>query len=116
MDKKDKTMNKSMLISRQWLISGNWNAPSAFLQTFKSVYAVDLVDQSSSAGDWSGLIFQRRGGNIWVIPFSQENNFPKGSFILTTNDKPWAVISLDKYDAHAKNQIIESYCNSFYNL
>lgn len=99
-----------MLTARQWKIDGNWYAPSAFLQKYKSVYAVEFIDQTSSAGDWSGLIFQRVGNAFVVIPFCQENNYPGGGFTLTTNEEPWISYPLAHYDQQMKRNIIDRYC------
>ena len=45
------------------------------------------IETSSSAGDWTGVIFQRIGGTTYVIPFEQVINFPRsGGFTVYTDD------------------------------
>ena len=43
------------------------------------------MEQTSSAGDWSGYFIQQIGKNKFVaIGFSQENNYPGAGFTLYT--------------------------------
>lgn len=50
----------NILSNREYLIEGNCFAPSRYLlKNFMSVIDVYLIDTTSSAGDWSGLIFQK---------------------------------------------------------
>lgn len=99
----------SLLTNREWLIKGNWYAPQEYLQGFKSVKAVELTQTSSSAGDWDGIIFQVVKNKCFVIPFSQENNYPREGFKVYTGD----VICKTKAD-YNKEQIIEQYYQMFY--
>jgi hypothetical protein len=45
------------------------------------------VETSSSAGDWTGVIFQKIGEKTYAIPFEQVTNFPRsGGFTVYTDD------------------------------
>jgi hypothetical protein len=66
-----------ILTNRQWHIDGNWFAPKRFIkENFASVVYCDYMEMTSSAGDWTGLIIQKLGNNLYVTVFSQENTFP----------------------------------------
>lgn len=66
--------------------TNNWYAPTCeFHEKYPSVMRMVLMDQTSSAGDWSGFLIQRTGSKSAVaIPFWQENNYPNSGFTLHT--------------------------------
>lgn len=70
--------------------TNNWYAPLAeFWGSHKSVYTAEYMDQTSSAGDWSGFILQRLRKNVYAIGFSQENSYPNDGFTLRTCEHPF---------------------------
>lgn len=78
---------KQLLLNREYQVEGHWNRPRAFLtENFKSVESAVLMQTSSSAGDWEGVFVQKLHGTYYVIPFSQENNYPSSGFTLRTHD------------------------------
>lgn len=100
---------KQLLIKRSWDIPGNWYAPKDFLQQFKSVKYVELLNTSSSAGDWDGLVFQVLNKRCYVIPFSQNNNYPSDGFELLTGD-----VICKTTDDFDKDLIISQYAEMYY--
>lgn len=66
--------------------TNNWYAPTCeFQEKYPSVKRVVFMDQTSSAGDWSGFIIQATGAKSAVaIPFWQENNWRGAGFTLHT--------------------------------
>ena len=81
---------KALLVNREWNIDGHWYAPSEHLESYKSVKRVELVDTTSSAGDWNGFFIQELNGRCYCIPFWQENNYPSSGFTLYTEN--WFVV------------------------
>lgn len=87
-------MNKksSLLTDREFVITSKetggrrvtWFSPKQYLEEkFSSVVRVELVDTTSSSGDWSGFFLQRLGRSVVAISFSQENCMG-GRFVLNT--------------------------------
>ena len=103
---------KNLLINREWDIQGNWYAPRNFLNDFKSVQYVDLINTCSSAGDWDGLMFQKIGNTIYLIPFSQSNNYPYSGFTLYT-DNVWGELHC-KLTQLQIDGVIQAYCDEVY--
>lgn len=109
--------NKRLLTNREQHIDGRWYAPSDHLYNdYKSVVCCELINTSSSAGDWSGVFFQRFGNILYAIEFTQENNYPSDGFTLSTGERPVARIEIKeetqdyaKYLADIITQICESY-------
>ena len=66
----------------------SWYAPCEYLQRFASVKECELTNTCSSAGNWEGYIVQKLGGLSYVIPFSQDNNYPSAGFTLYTAEHP----------------------------
>lgn len=64
---------KSILINREYDVSGTWYKTLEFLNNFKSVVASDFIDTTSSSGNWSGYIIQKIKNNYYLTLFSQEN-------------------------------------------
>jgi hypothetical protein len=82
-------MNKKILTDRKWHSGGDWFSPAKLIKKFyKSVVYCDYIETSGSAGDWTGLIIQKVGEKLYVIPFSQENTFPfrEGYDINSSNE------------------------------
>jgi hypothetical protein len=77
---------KNLITNRTFEIDGGWYAPERYLNSYKSVIKVILINTTSSAGDWDGLVFQKIGKYVYVIPFSQENRYPYSGFNLYTGD------------------------------
>jgi hypothetical protein len=77
----------NILTNRQYKIDGNWYAPRDYLQSYKSVIKVELYNTMSSSGTWDGFFIQRIGKKLYMINFSQDNNFPRGGFTLYTGNK-----------------------------
>lgn len=71
--------------------TNNWFAPTKELkEKYKSVIETELMDMTSSAGDWSGFIIQKLGKNTFVaIGFSQTNLYPHAGFGLQTCEHPF---------------------------
>lgn len=80
-------MIKQVLEDRKWNLNGeevNWYSSLRKLESYKSVIRVEFINTSSSAGDWDGYFLQRLNSRIYLIPFSQENNWPHYGFTLYT--------------------------------
>lgn len=84
----------NLLIEREFCIDSEaanggrltWYTPTEHIkEKYPSVLDTEFTQTSSSAGDWNGLIVQRQGGGVAVIPFSQENHWY--SFVLNTGKK-----------------------------
>lgn len=56
-------------------------------ETYASILKVEFLDETSSCGDWSGLLVQRHGSSVAIIPFSQENMYPGYGFALYTGQE-----------------------------
>ena len=71
--------------------TNNWFAPTKELeQKYRSVVATELMDMTSSAGDWEGFIIQKTGKYAFkAIGFYQENCYPHAGFTLYTADTPF---------------------------
>lgn len=80
--------------------TNNWFAPTKELkEKYKSVIDTEIMDMTSSAGDWSGFILQKTGKNtVHAIGFSQENNYPHDGFTLMTCEHPFYKGRLDEKD------------------
>ena len=79
----------NILTNREYNINQgrvNWYSPSEFIRDFQSVVKVELFDTMSSAGDWSGYFIQKIKDNSYLIPFSQENNYPRYGYTLYTGN------------------------------
>lgn len=76
--------------------------------TYPSVLAVEFINTTSSAGDWDGLIFQRRGKSCVVIPFSQ-TNIEYNGFRIDTGDV-FATLPARLYK-DKKEEVISTYCS-----
>ena len=61
-----------------------WYSALHKLESFKSVVDADWTNTCSSAGDWDGYVVQRINGRNYLIPISQENNYPCPGYTLYT--------------------------------
>ena len=73
---------KNILTSREFLITSKdtdgarltWYSHQNYLrEKFSSVLRVQLMDTTSSCGDWSGFILQRHGNSVMAIDYAQTN-------------------------------------------
>jgi hypothetical protein len=62
----------------------NWYSALRYLKNFKSVVYAEWTNMCSSAGDWEGFIVQHIGNTNYLIPISQENNYPRIGYTLYT--------------------------------
>ncbi|MFP4019837.1 MAG: hypothetical protein ACLFUH_11375 [Bacteroidales bacterium] len=105
----------NVLTNREYQIDGNWNEPAKFLrENFKSVIGTEMIDITSSAGDWSGLVFQKIGGKIKIIPFEQTNNYPSGGFTLYTSNHIFASIDEKDFNQENKEILMEEFFVLYY--
>lgn len=76
-----------LLTKRTYATStNNWYAPTCeFHEKHPSVKRFEFIDQTSSAGDWTGFFIQKTGKySARAIGFEQVNNYPKDGFTLYT--------------------------------
>jgi len=102
-----------ILTNREHNIEGNWYAPRAFLEQYKSVFAVKLLNTTSSAGDWDGIFFQLINGIVYGIPFGQTNNYPNSGFTLWTGEVYFSC-EYSIWNGTIEDKIIEDYCEMTY--
>lgn len=78
----------NLLLNREYNVQGTWYKPSDFLyENFKSVVRVELIDTTSSAGDWSGMIVQKINKTYYLIIFTQEVvDIFSDEYIIRTSD------------------------------
>lgn len=76
----------NILKNRKWQIDGGWYSPIEKLRSFKSVTHAEYLEMCSSAGDWSGIFFQKIRRLTYIIGFNQSNNYPRRGFTLFTGD------------------------------
>lgn len=77
---------KQLLLKRKYHVNGTWYAPTKFLESFKSVVRAEHLEQTSSAGDWTGYILQKVLGRFYLIFFWQINSYPNDGFDVFTDD------------------------------
>jgi hypothetical protein len=77
-----------LIKNKTYKINGNCSEPVKFLKSLPGVINAELLDQMSSAGDWSGYAVQELNGFSYLFTFSQENNWPKEGFTLCTSEFP----------------------------
>ena len=76
--------NRSLVLNERIRTSG---VPRIIKERFSSVLAVEFMDTTNSAGDWSGIIVQKIGKKKCVaIIFSMENKYPYDGFNVNTDD------------------------------
>lgn len=82
----------NLLVNREYLIDRdnpdqryvNWYSALRYLENYKSVVDTEWTNMCSSAGDWEGYVVQRINGRNYLIPISQDNNYPRAGFTLYT--------------------------------
>ena len=76
--------NRSLVLHERIRTSG---VPRIIKERFSSLLAVEFMDTTSTAGDWSGIIVQKIGKQKCVaIIFSMENKYPHDGFNVYTDD------------------------------
>lgn len=73
------------LVNREYQVKNASEARQVFYG-YKSIENFDYWDTTSSAGDWTGWIVQRLSRRWYLIPFWQENNYPRYGFTLNTGE------------------------------
>lgn len=82
----------NLLTNKKFIVrTNNWYSPLAELGAkYDSIIAGELMDTTSSAGDWHGFILQKTGDtSVVAIGFSQYNNYPDAGFTLLTCEHPF---------------------------
>lgn len=85
-------LNKMLLTNRSYntaeddTLPLSWYSPKTLLRRFLSVKRLEYMNMCSSAGDWQGYIIQRLQGRYYLIPFWQENNYPRAGYTVSTGD------------------------------
>ena len=98
----------TILKEREYTINGDWYAPYHFLGKYKSVINVELLNTTSSSGDWFGIFFQLINGTVYAIPFSQENNYPKSGYTLRTGNI-FGSFNNSTWNENIRRKIIKDY-------
>ena len=90
--------------------TNNWYAPlSEFWEGHKSIVAAEIMDKTSSAGDWEGYFIQKVGSRkVVAIAFSQSNNYPRDGFTLVTGSVPFYA------GEYKEKNLIETVRNLYY--
>jgi hypothetical protein len=102
----------NILKNREFIIEGGWNEPLKKLKSYPSVIYADHMETSSSAGDWTGLFFQKIGRFTYIIPFEQVNRYPRSGFTLYTGEV-WGQYK-GKVTREDIDRAIQEYCNLYY--
>ena len=102
----------NILSNREYKIVGDWYAPSKKLKEYASVIKVELIDTTSSAGDWTGLFIQKIKDTFYVIPFFQENAYPYSGYRLYTG-KVFSSFNCDVTES-IWDEIIKEYIDMFW--
>lgn len=73
----------------------NWYGADNFFSKYKSARQVEYFDTMSSAGDWSGIVVFESKKKWAIVPFWQENRYPRVGYrvntglpLLTMNERP----------------------------
>lgn len=113
-------MKKSnILTEREFLVTSKdtdgarltWFSHQNFLRKkFSSILRVELVDTTSSCGDWGGFILQRHGNTVMAINYCQTNT--RNGFVINTG-KVFASCPYRTY-GNAISEIKETFINIFY--
>jgi len=114
-----KMKKSNILTEREFLVTDkdtggarlNWYSHQSFLRNkFSSILRVELMDTTSSCGDWSGFILQRHGNSVVAIDYCQTNTC--NGFTINTGK----VFASYPYRLHNKilSEIKEAFINIFY--
>jgi len=110
------TRERGLLTNREYNVKTNAIRVKNFLKELKGVNVVhvEYLEQTSSAGDWSGLFIQKYNKKSYVIGFSQENKWPNMAFTLYTGDS--VVIVNGDIDRRGDewNEIKNNLCDMWY--
>ena len=102
-------MNK--LINKEWNTNDGWMAPTRHLKNYKSVIHTELIQTTSSTGDWNGLLFQKIGNKILAIPYLQYSNYPYYGYTLCT-DEVFTELQTTELTPDTIDWVIENYLHS----
>jgi hypothetical protein len=84
-----------------------WFAPRNFLRALPGVVKCELINMSSSSGDWDGYYAVKDAeGKISIIDFAQENRFPNSGYTLRTGDMHFASYKCSEF--HDESDIQET--------
>jgi hypothetical protein len=101
---------KKDLKNLELIIDGNWYAPLHYLQEKENVVKAELIDTTSSAGDWQGYIIQKYNRKYELIFFMQENRAFGGSgFNLYVNKKPTII-----FDKQPTQELLDEVIQALY--
>lgn len=67
----EEKMAETLEFDTQYETEGNWYAPRDFLMDFDNVVDVIYIDQTSSGGDWSGIVVVDSGDGFFEIAGSK---------------------------------------------
>ena len=101
----------NILADREFFLDGGWYSPLEKIKSYMSVIHAEYIEMCSSAGDWTGLFFQKIGRTTYIIPFFQENAYPKRGYHLYTGEiwGQWRGKVTEEDIDFAKQQFIEQY-------
>ena len=102
-----------LLVERTWGVPGNWYEPLNKILEYPSVVHGDYAEMCSSAGDWTGLFFQKIGDRTYAIPFMQENNYPRGAGFILYTGKVFASF-LGELTKELEESIFQRFFNFYY--
>jgi len=106
---------KGLLLKRVYGVDYNATNCVNYLKDLVGVNVthVEYLEQSSSAGDWSGFFIQKYNRRSYVILFSQENNWPNRGFTLYTGEKPFWDIPGD-FNRNTLEEVRMLICGEYY--
>ena len=89
-----------------------WFAPQKYLKNLPDVVKCELLDTTSSAGDWSGYFAVKTPSGIALVAFSQYNNYPQGpGYVLQTESQPFEYVNAEDEIEEAVNEWVASQYN-----
>ena len=89
-----------------------WFAPQKYLKNLPNVVKCELLDTTSSAGDWSGYFAVKTPSDIALVAFSQYNNYPQGpGYVLRTEPQPFEYVNKEDEIEEAVNEWAASQYN-----
>ena len=81
-----------------------WFAPQKYLKNLPDVVKCELLDTTSSSGDWSGYFAVKTPSDIALVSFSQYNNYPQGpGYVLQTDIQPFDYVNTEDEIEEAVN-------------
>ncbi len=100
----------NILKNREFVVEGNWWTPLKKLRSYSSVTYANHLETTSSAGNWTGLFFQKIGRFTYIIPFEQVNRYPYSGFTLYTGEV-WG-----QYKGKVTQEDIDRAIQEFWNM